>query len=322
MSRTSRRLLAPPVAALLVAGVFAGAALAGAIVGSDGPETITGTPGADSLYGRGGNDVLLGLAGNDDLDGGPGADDIHGGAGNDAASYAASPGGVTVTLDGKANDGMPGEGDNVHTDVEDVYGSPGDDTLTGDRANNTLDGGAGNDSITGGKGFDGLYGGPGNDTINSKDGSMDVVDCGPGTDRVIAFDKADKLSHCELRGPVLPSARAKGIIQTFWTVRNGRTTVGDLTVRDISPAGATVRALCKGSGCPFSKRTFPVGGRQAKLAGAFHGHTLGIGARITVLISAPGAVGKYVSYTARAGNIPAVKAACTAPGSTAPIRCP
>ena len=57
-------------------------------------------------------------------------------------------------------------------------------------------GATGSDKITGGAGSDTILAGPGNDTVNSKDGKVDHVDCGPGTDTVVA-DKTDVLKNCE-----------------------------------------------------------------------------------------------------------------------------
>ena len=98
-------------------------------------------------------------------------------------------------MDGVANDGRPGEADNV-LNVEKIEshvsgtiaGGPGDDiftvyanldegnsTLIGNGGNDkltaghyadTLDGGAGNDVLVGGLGNDAITGGPGQDTIN------------------------------------------------------------------------------------------------------------------------------------------------------------
>ena len=77
-----------------------------------------------------------------------------------------------ISIEGTANDGAPGELDNVKTDVENVVGGdgnntmlggtpvnvlsggPGRDSLDGEAANDTLDGGAGNDVLTGGAGTD------------------------------------------------------------------------------------------------------------------------------------------------------------------------
>lgn len=120
---------------LVLVGSFAAGPLAFAaeLVGDDGPNVLTGTGENDALYGRGGNDSLRGERGNDDLDGDAGADDLRGGPGVDAASYDGAAG-VQVTVDGAANDGHPGEGDNVHTDVEAIYGGSGADTLVATEA--------------------------------------------------------------------------------------------------------------------------------------------------------------------------------------------
>jgi Ca2+-binding RTX toxin-like protein len=187
------------IVALAVLSITVSVALAqeSVIVGTDGDDVVSGTPANDSLYGRAGNDALLGLAGDDELDGGPGADGISGGPGDDSVSYTGAP--VNVTLDGQANDGAAGEGDNVLPDVEDVYGTDGPDVIVGSAAENTIDGNAGDDRITGGPGPDGLFGSEGDDQIDSRDGSTDRVDCGPGNDSVF-YDANDILRDCESLG--------------------------------------------------------------------------------------------------------------------------
>jgi Ca2+-binding RTX toxin-like protein len=323
MRRPSR---AAALAALLAAAVGGGTVVAHAdeLLGSPGPDTLVGTPRDDALYGGAGDDVLRGLAGNDDLDGGAGADTFAGGPGNDAVSYADATRGVTVTLDGRANDGAPGEGDDVGKDVEDVYGGPGDDTLTGTGAANTLDGGDGNDTITGGKGVDGLYGGPGDDVIDSRDGQVDVVDCGPGTDTVNA-DGVDAITGCERRGKgvALPSARTTATVSFDSATRSGRTTLTRLAVTDADPPTATVRVLCRGGGCPFRSRRFALrAAGDADLTGPFANRRLAAGARVVVLVQAPDTVGRYAALTMRATKAPAARYACVAPGKTSPIACP
>jgi Ca2+-binding RTX toxin-like protein len=314
------------IALLAAALVFAGAAAAVALttlIGTDGPNVINGTAGDDSLYGRGGNDVLNGNAGNDDVDGGPGADAISGGAGsNDAVSYAGSPAGVTVTLDNVANDGAPGEGDNVKSDVEDIYGSSFADKLTGNFKANTIDGGAGNDKITGGKGTDGLYGGAGDDTINSKDSAVDTVDCGPGNDTVVA-DKQDIVKNCEHRRKSggLPSAKATGTVHFEWSVTGDNTTTLTLRVTGIKPVGATITVTCHGAGCPFSKKKLATTGSSANLLPLVKGHTFKTGAVLRVIIGASGRTSKVVTFTMRHQRIPSVKNACAAPGSSKPVSC-
>jgi Ca2+-binding RTX toxin-like protein len=101
------------------------------IVGTQFGDILTGNASNNSFLGGGGNDTLNGLGGDDNLDGGIGADVLSGGSGSDVADYSDRTKPVAVLLDGTANDGESGEGDNVGTDVEDVFGGSGDDTLIG-----------------------------------------------------------------------------------------------------------------------------------------------------------------------------------------------
>jgi Ca2+-binding RTX toxin-like protein len=89
------------------------------LVSTSGNDTLIGGNGADSLQGGDGSDYLDGGDGDDSLDGGLGPDVIIGGPGNDTVYYLMRSLPVSVTDDGIANDGEPGEGDNV-TGVENV----------------------------------------------------------------------------------------------------------------------------------------------------------------------------------------------------------
>jgi hypothetical protein len=130
-----------------------------------------------------------------------GADDITGGDGTgDLVSYVSRDAGVTYTgEDDVANDGESGEGDDVRSDVEWVYGGAGDDTLTGTNntnggfndlrgmtGNDTVYGLAGNDWLDshGSWGKDRLYGGDGNDRLDGGVGVKpeDFMDGGDGID--------------------------------------------------------------------------------------------------------------------------------------------
>jgi hypothetical protein len=91
-----------------------------ALTGGDGNDVLEGGAGSDALVGGAGDDLLSGdgiaLAaggGDDRLDGGPGADVLLGDGGLDLADYSSRTTAVSVTLDGVADDGAPGEGDDV-----------------------------------------------------------------------------------------------------------------------------------------------------------------------------------------------------------------
>ncbi len=209
------------------------------IAGGDGDDTLQddyaanvgrsfdGGAGKDTVKGFKGDDVLIGGPGDDTLEGGAGKDEVRGGDGNDvlegdkyqSAAADVIDGGpgfdvmeeysipdqdvnppASVTQDGVANDGRPGENDNVTgvekitSHVNGVYngtegndeiwiwsnitsgpstinGLGGNDKLTGEEDSETIDGGAGDDTIQGGYGNDTITGGPGKDRINSDGGS-------------------------------------------------------------------------------------------------------------------------------------------------------
>jgi Ca2+-binding RTX toxin-like protein len=215
----------------------------------DGPKanTLDGGPGDDRLTGGAGDDILLGGEGNDDLQGKAGRDRLDGGAGDDllhpdgyeSPSADVVDGGpgvdtvdgdyssrfsdvdppVAITLAGGADDGRPGEGDDLVsvekvvlniggrfvgsagpdefrlaqiTDASDLIGAGGDDRLRGADGPDRVDGGPGNDSIDAGFGDDVIVGGPGRDTIS---GDLAGGDCGPlwckypyGNDTIDALD--------------------------------------------------------------------------------------------------------------------------------------
>ena len=180
----------------------------------DGNDTLRqGSPGRDAAYGEGGNDLLVGREGDDLIDGGPGndtledpewtncsanggatgADTIVGGDGTDELKQICRTSDQSVTLDGQANDGGAGEGDNVAGDIEIIEG-PGSDyslnfvgndlpnTVNGGGRPSTLIGNGGDDKLYGGVDNDSLDGGPGDDTVEGW-GGADTVDGGVGSRR-------------------------------------------------------------------------------------------------------------------------------------------
>ncbi|OWJ65051.1 calcium-binding protein [Inquilinus limosus] len=130
-----------------------------------GIENVSGSRGNDSLTGNAGANVLNGYEGNDVLRGGAGADRLDGGAGTDTASYYTGTVGVAVDLSTGKGTGGDAQGD-VLTGIENVSGSQGNDSLTGNAGANTLQGWNGNDVLRGGAGADRLDGGVGIDTAS------------------------------------------------------------------------------------------------------------------------------------------------------------
>lgn len=126
-------------------------------------------------YGGPGDDVIdVRGMGSAYVEGGPGADTMLADSAWPMVSYSnAGDGGVNVSLNGIADDGAPGEGDDV-IGFQSIEGSPGPDRLVGSDGDDRLVGGRGSD------GADRLFGGPGSDGLET--GPGDVSDGGPGDD--------------------------------------------------------------------------------------------------------------------------------------------
>ena len=221
----------------------------GATSGAPGEGDTIDADVEDALGGSGA-DVLIGDAEDNFFDGGPGPDSFAGGSGFDAAFYATRSEPVTVTLDGVANDGAAGEGDNVGVGMEQAVGGSGNDSFTGDGGanffaggpgndvingadgNDDIVGGAGADQITGGPGFDSLEGDDGDDTVQSRDGVADDISCGAGVDNVTG-DLADFTdADCEavhLGAPVVTAVPASEITETTVTLRGLVNPLGQAT---------------------------------------------------------------------------------------------
>lgn len=128
---------------------------------------LQGGDGDDRLIGGTGDDLLWGGAGADLLDG-RGGSDLVPGEYYDSPEMATRTTGIHISLDGVANDGVPGEGDNVLASNEQIQGTRFDDVLTGGAGNQTLEGMAGDDRLDGGAGSNSYYCGAGEDvaTLN------------------------------------------------------------------------------------------------------------------------------------------------------------
>jgi Ca2+-binding RTX toxin-like protein len=212
------------------------------VYASPGNDVVHGGDGADRLFGYAGGDQLLGEGGADSPNGGPGNDLVDGGAdddeleqcsgcigsGNDAGGGADTysggsgadrlwldghNGGMAISIDGQANDGISGEGDNVGSDIEQIEGTTSGDVFTGSAGPDNFSGGGGSDDIHGGGGNDDLYGGSsddrvfgdaGNDKLQGASGA-DSVDGGAGADQMYG-DVASCSVFCSLGSDTL-SAR-------------------------------------------------------------------------------------------------------------------
>lgn len=188
-----------------------GSPYADTIVGSAANNSLDGADGADNVSGGDGNDVLE--AGSPDL----AADVYAGGNGTDTIDYAptdymTSARGVSVSLDGTANDGIVslGEADNVLNDIENIAGTDAADRLDGNASANVLTGRGGDDVLIGRAGTDTYDGGANTDTVSytdktvainvSLDGaandgqSGEVENVGSTIEKVVGTSQADTLS--------------------------------------------------------------------------------------------------------------------------------
>jgi len=167
------------------------------IDGKAGNDQLDGAAGDDYLYDGAGDDTVTAGPGNDNFYAGPGRDTFSGGVGDDTVFYSDRTAPVTVTLNDQADDGEGGEGDNVASDIETVYGGAGNDTIVAGPVASRLIAGGGNDTLKGSPDEDRIEGNEGDDTIDSRDGRYDSIDCGPGNDTVLA-DPDDGVSNCEV----------------------------------------------------------------------------------------------------------------------------
>lgn len=143
------------------------------ISSGSGADAITGSASDNVLSGGGGNDVISGGAGNDLILGGAGVNTLDGGLGVDTVSFAdialtpvmpvfnpvtmtwTTPAVVGATLNlAVGSVTVAGVAGGTAANFENVVGTTGNDTLTGNALDNVLDGGAGNDTMTGGNGND------------------------------------------------------------------------------------------------------------------------------------------------------------------------
>ncbi len=139
------------------------------IHGTNKNDVIVGASGNDVMYGEGGNDVFF-VTGTSNVDhdefwGGEGLDTIQGGDADDNISVVnfSSQNGVE-RIDGRGGfNTLLGTGANQTIDLRDIVLSNIDE-INGDWGNDTIYGSSNGERIVGSNGFDTLYGGAGSDT--------------------------------------------------------------------------------------------------------------------------------------------------------------
>ena len=156
--------------------------------GDDVLENLEG--GSGSFYGGPGDDaVQTGIHGKVPIiDGGPGADSYSVGREFNVAAVAGviRPGPGTDTLSAERAGAFTLDLAACGGCVENVIGSPDDDTILGSRAPNVLLGGEGNDVLDPRGGRDSVSGQEGDDQVELRDSRRDAASCGDGLDQVSA----------------------------------------------------------------------------------------------------------------------------------------
>ena len=107
-------------------------------------EHVRGSVYNDAITGDDADNTLRGMKGNDTINGGGGRDDF--------VDYRDASGSVTVDLTTGRSSGA--DGVDTLSNIENIYGSAYNDSLSGDSNNNFIRGGRGNDVMNGRDGFD------------------------------------------------------------------------------------------------------------------------------------------------------------------------
>ncbi|MDB5554286.1 MAG: hypothetical protein JWL86_4270 [Rhizobium sp.] len=143
-----------------------------------GNQDFDGTQFDDELYFGAGNDTISGGDGDDLISGGAGSDVINGDAGNNTAVYSERFNvGIEVTLvQGQTvNVKVNNVQEDTLTNIQNIIGGGGSDTITGDIGANRLFGYFGDDMISGGDGDDTIRGDFGIDTLTGGSGDDDFI---------------------------------------------------------------------------------------------------------------------------------------------------
>jgi Ca2+-binding RTX toxin-like protein len=163
----------------------------------DGEDTLHGTTTSNRstfMAAGPGDDELLGGPGQDTLFGDLGADVLQGGGGDFDGAFWGGAAAINVTIGSGANDGEPGEGDDVGGDVEQLSGTSFNDVLVGTVDSQSLFGSSGKDTLEGREGDDFLDGGDSADTLEGEEGE-DQLQGGPRGDDFSGGPDADRVDY-------------------------------------------------------------------------------------------------------------------------------
>ncbi len=220
------------------AGVTVNLGTNSATDGSGGSDTLSGFT---SVVGSSHDDTLTGGTGDDTIAPGGGSDTVNGGTGTNTISYANVPGTLSLNLaTGTATDGAGGT--DTISNIQNVLGGPGNDSITGDANANVLNGGGGADVLNGGDGNDTLDGGTGApSTVTYKDDPAGVtanLTTGTATD---GYGATDTLVHiAKLTGSAFDDTLTGDANANTLTGNDGADTLVGMAGNDVLAGGLGV----------------------------------------------------------------------------------
>jgi hypothetical protein len=137
------------------------------------------------------------------------------------------------------------------------------------------------------------------------------------TDKAGNTDATPATVAYEVRRP----APIAAVVRARWTHERRSTGVARLELRRV-PAGGKVSARCRGTGCSFKTRRFPIRDAVATLTGALREARLRAHTRLELTVAAPGALTTVFRLIVRPFPWdPRLEVLCQAAGSTKPTTC-
>jgi hypothetical protein len=121
--------------------------------------------------------------------------------------------------------------------------------------------------------------------------------------------------------PPPPPQKIDSGVSFGWSAGKRWTVNSRLSVRDV-PAGASVQLLCRGRGCPGSRKPVRVSkSARADVHRLLRHRRLRPGARLEVRVTRADMIGKVVRFHVRRGHTPSWQVLCLPPGAASPARC-